>query len=248
MSKVKILSWNLNGIRTRFKNKQLEPVFSENADIMLFQETKANYSQLDNKLKTIENYNSYFSKDLDSSNGGVSAYSKDSAKIAKKFLKNPNDEIKGRILNLNYNDFNLLNVDLPSAAKDLKLRERILKELIDYLKSTNIKKTIIAGDFSIAHSEKDIEKNELENSKSFKKEAELLDELLAIGFEDSFRLSNADSEEYSYFKSPKAKEDGIGSRVDYFFVSNDIKDNIKSSKILNIEGSKHLPIELEIEL
>ncbi|MGL6298417.1 MAG: exodeoxyribonuclease III, partial [Methanobacteriaceae archaeon] len=75
MSKVKIISWSLNGIRTRFKNKQLDPILNENYDIILFQDTKAKYEQIDNKLKEVENYNSYFAPNEPSRTAGVATYS-----------------------------------------------------------------------------------------------------------------------------------------------------------------------------
>ncbi|MDR0912036.1 MAG: hypothetical protein LBM96_05460 [Methanobrevibacter sp.] len=252
MSVVKIISWNLNGIRTRFKNKQLDKVLDVNPDILLFQETKANYSQLDTKLKEkMEEYKSYFSKDLESKSGGIATYTKKTPKIVTKFLKTPDKIFIGRILNIQYDNFNLIQIHAPTAVTESKTKIVLIESLIKYLKTIDSKKTIIAGDFAISNTIKDIEKSELQKAKEseFKKQAKLIDELKSIGFVDTFRKLNEDSEEYSLFKSKNAKENNIGSRVDYFFVSEDLKENIKSSSICsNVEGSKHLPIQLEIEL
>jgi exodeoxyribonuclease-3 len=252
MSKVKILSWNLNGIRTRFKNKQLEPIFNESSDILLFQETKANYGQLDNGLKDIPNYNSYFSKDRDSRTGGLATYSKIKPNLVKKFFLKPDNSSNSRVLNFIFDNFILIHIHAPTGSglkKDFESKKSFYESLIRYLKKVKDENVIIAGDFNIAHTEKDLSASELSKSKNFKVEKGIIDKIIAIGFEDTFRLLNKDKVSFSSWKSSKNKDSNTGARLDYFFVSKSLSDSVKLSTILkDVEGSKHAPIELEIDL
>ena len=94
MSKIKLISWNINGIRTRAKNKEIDPIFDENPDIILFQETKAKYDQLDSNLKNIEGYHSYFSPGESTRSGGIATFSKIKPSLVKKFFKIPDSTLK----------------------------------------------------------------------------------------------------------------------------------------------------------
>jgi len=253
MSKIKIISWNINGIRTRFKNNEIEPIFNEDPDIILFQETKAEYKQLEDKLKKMENYYTYFSPGESTRVGGIASFSKIKPKLVKKFFKFPDELLKIRVMNLIFDDYNLIHIYPPSGSGAKVNQEKKLeffRKLLDYLKLNN-KKTIIAGDFGIAHSEKDIINPE-SASKSInflEEERKILDDLEQIGFIDAFRLLNEDEIQYSSWKSQKAKEKGEGARIDYFFVSEDMKDSIESATIMNdVEGSKHAPIQLVIDI
>ena len=254
MSRVKIISWNTNGIRTRAKNKDLDPIFDADPDIILFQETKAKYDQLDSNLKNNENYSTYFSPGESTRSGGIATFSKIKPIIAKKFFDIPDSSLKMKVLNLNCDNFKLIHIYGPSGAGSKANKEAKLEffnQLLNFAKKHSDENVIIAGDFNIAHSEKDISNPE-KASKTvtfLDEEREIIDKLEKLGFVDSFRLINPDEVKFSSWKSPKAKEAGEGSRLDYFFVSKNLKEAVKDSKILsNIEGSKHYPIELILEI
>lgn len=254
MTELKIVSWNINGLRTRFKNKQLDPIFNENSDILLFQETKAKYDQLDPKLKEISEYNFYISPADNSRSGGIATFSKIKPNFVKKFFKGSNSEFKGRILNFDFNDFKLLHIYAPTgigAKANLDSKFNFYKDLIDYSKEIANDNIIIVGDFNIAHNEKDVSDPEsAAKSPTFlEDERKFLDELENLGFTDAYRLLNKDATEYSSWKSTKSRKSNQGARLDYFFVSNSLKDSIIETKILsNIEGSKHAPIEMIIDI
>lgn len=254
MSKLKIVSWNINGLRTRFKNNQLDPMFNENPDILLFQETKAKYDQLDPKLKEIPEYNSYFSPAENSRSGGIATFSKIKPNLIKKFFKNSNSKFKGRILNFEFDNFNLIHIYAPTgsgAKANLESKLNFYEELIDYSKEIANKNVIIAGDFNIAHNDKDISDPEsaIKSPTFLKDERKFLDELENLGYKDVYRLLNPESNEYSSWKSVKARNSNQGSRLDYFFVSSSLKDSIIETKILSeIEGSKHAPIKMIIDI
>jgi len=254
MTKLKIISWNINGLRTRFKNKQLDPIFDENPDIILFQETKAKYDQLDPKLKEMLEYNLYISPSENVRSGGIATFSKIKPNFIKKFFKTPNSEFKARILNFDLEDLKLIHIYGPTGSStktNFESKLSFYQELVDYSKEIANDNVIIAGDFNIAHNEKDVSDPEsAATSPNFlKEERKFLDELENLGFKDAYRLLNPDTEEYSSWKSAKARKSNQGFRLDYFFVSNSLKDSIIETKILsNIEGSKHAPIEIIIDI
>ena len=118
--------------------------------------------------------------------------------------------------------------------------------LIDFISQNKDENMIIAGDFNIAHEEKDIFDKDTKVSFT-EEEREVIDKIIDLGFSDAYRLFN-DDVKYSSWKNNDAKEANEGSRVDYFFVSKSLKDNVKSSDILdNIKSSKHAPIILNLE-
>jgi len=254
MSKIKLISWNINGIRTRAKNKEIDPIFDENPDIILFQETKAKYDQLDSNLKNIEGYHSYFSPGESTRSGGIATFSKIKPSLVKKFFKIPDSTLKMKVLNFNFDNFTLIHIYAPTgtgskANKDAKLE--FFNKLLNFAEKHSDDNVIIAGDFNIAHSEKDISNPE-DSSKTvtfLEEEREIIDKLEKFGFVDSFRAINPDEVAFSAWKSQKAKESGEGSRLDYFFISKNLKESIEDSKILSeIEGSKHSPIELVLDI
>ena len=254
MTKLKIISWNINGLRTRFKKDQLDQVFDKNPDIILFQETKAKYDQLDPKLKELPEYNLYISPAESSRSGGIVTYSKIKPNLIKKYFKKPDSQFKSRILNIEFDGFNMIHIHAPTgsgAKANLESKLNFYEDLINYSKEIANDNVIIAGDFSIAHNEKDVSDPEsaAKSPNFLKEERKFLDDLEDLGFNDAYRLLNQDSDEYSSWKSAKAKKDNQGARIDYFFVSNSLKDYIIETKILSsIEGSKHAPIELIIDI
>ncbi|OQD58357.1 exodeoxyribonuclease III [Methanobrevibacter arboriphilus JCM 13429 = DSM 1125] len=254
MGKIKIISWNINGIRTRAKNKEIDPVYGENPDIILFQETKAKYEQLDSNLKNIEGYNTYFSPGETTRTGGIATFSKLKPKLVKRFFDVPDSSLKMRVLNFKFDKFTLIHIYAPygfNSKADKEIKLSFYNKLLEFAEKSADDNVIIAGDFNIAHSEKDISDPEKasKNSSFFDEERDIINKIEKLGYFDSFRLLNPDEIEFSAWKSQKAKESDEGSRLDYFFISKSLKDSLIESKILSdINGSKHAPIELVIDI
>lgn len=254
MGKIKIISWNINGIRTRAKNKEIDPIYGENPDIILFQETKAKYEQLDSNLKNIEGYNTYFSPGETTRTGGIATFSKLKPKLVKRFFDVPDSSLKMRILNFEFDNFTLIHIYAPygfNSKADKEIKLSFYNKLLEFAEKSADDNVIIAGDFNIAHSEKDVSDPEKasKNSSFFDEERDIINEIEKLGYFDSFRLLNPDEIEFSSWKSQKAKESDEGSRLDYFFISKSLKDSLIESKILSdINGSKHAPIELVIDI
>ena len=248
MNQTKIISWNANGLRTRIKNKDIDPILKENPDIILFQETKASFEKMDKKFLDESGYNYYFLKGESERTGGLATFCKKMPRVVKRFF-NEADDALGRASVLEFEDFTLIHIYAPTGTgKKANMLEKLdyYNNLIDFISQNKDENMIIAGDFNIAHEEKDIFDKDTKVSFT-EEEREVIDKIIDLGFSDAYRLSN-DDVKYSSWKNNDAKEANEGSRVDYFFVSKSLKDNVKSSDILdNIKSSKHAPIILNLE-
>ena len=248
MNQTKIISWNANGLRTRIKNKDIDPILKENPDIILFQETKASFEKMDKKFLDESGYNYYFLKGESERTGGLATFCKKMPKIVKRFFNEANDAL-GRASVLEFEDFTLIHIYAPAGTgKKANMLEKLdyFNSLIDFISQNKDENMIIAGDFNIAHDEKDIFDKDTKVSFT-EEEREAIDRIIDLGFSDAYRLFN-DDVKYSSWKNNDAKEANEGSRVDYFFVSQSLKDAVKSSDILDdIKSSKHAPIILNLE-
>lgn len=248
MNQTKIISWNANGLRTRIKNKDIDPILKENPDIILFQETKASFEKMDKKFLDESGYNYYFLKGESERTGGLATFCKKMPRVVKRFF-NEADDALGRASVLEFEDFTLIHIYAPTGTgKKANMLEKLdyYNNLIDFISQNKDENMIIAGDFNIAHEEKDIFDKDTKVSFT-EEEREVIDKIIDLGFSDAYRLFN-DDVKYSSWKNNDAKEANEGSRVDYFFVSQSLKDAVKSSDILdNIKSSKHAPIILNLE-
>ena len=254
MAKIKLISWNVNGLRA-ILNKGFEENFIElNADIFCIQETKMQPEQLD---LNFEGYYKYFNSAIKKGYSGTAVYTKIKPIDIKYGINIEEHDQEGRVITLEFDKFYLVNCYTPNSQKELaRLDYRVKweKDFRNYLKQLDkIKPVILCGDLNVAHKEID-----LKNPKSNKKNAGFTIEernemtnLLDAGFIDTFRYLYPDKENiytwWSYMRN--ARENNAGWRIDYFIVSNKLKENIIDSKIHdNILGSDHCPVELEINL
>ena len=250
MSELKIISWNANGIRTRIKNKDINPILEKDADILLFQETKTSYEKMDKKFLDKNDFETYFLKGESPRTGGLATFSNEKPNIVKRFFNESSDAL-GRASVLDYDNFTLIHVYAPAGTgTKAKLQEKLdyFKNLLKYAQKNKDNDLIIAGDFNIAHKEEDI--SDLNTKVTFTdEEREILDELESFGFADAFRLLNSDNNQFTSWKNQEAREANEGARLDYFFVSKSLADKVKSCTILDeIDSSKHAPIELILDL
>ena len=251
---MKLISWNVNGLRA-ILNKGFEENFkSLNADIFCLQETKMQAEQLD---LNFEEYEKYFNSAIKKGYSGTAIYTKIKPMTVTYGIGIEEHDLEGRVITLEFENFYLVNCYTPNSQKELaRLNYRVKWEndFRNYLiKLDVIKPVILCGDLNVAHKEID-----LKNPKSNRKSAGFTDEernemtnLLNSGFVDSFRLLYPDKENvytwWSYMRN--ARENNAGWRIDYFIVSNKIKDKIIDSKIHDkIFGSDHCPVELDIQI
>ena len=250
MSELKIISWNVNGIRTRIKNKDVNPVLEDDADIILFQETKTDYEKMDKKFLEDCGYEYYFLKGESARTGGLATFTKEKPNVVKRFFKQSADGL-GRASVLDFDNFTLIHLYAPAGTgTKAKLNEKLeyFNNLLDFAQKNADKDLIIAGDFNIAHKEEDI--SDLDTKVTFTdEEREVLDKLVSFGFVDAFRLFEKEEKQFTSWKNQEARENNEGARLDYFFVSKSLSDKVKSCGILNeITSSKHAPIEIVLDL
>lgn len=251
---MKLISWNVNGLRAVF-NKGFKEIFEEfDSDIFCIQETKMQEGQLE---LNFNGYNIYMNSAIKKGYSGTAVFTKTKPLSVSKGIGIEKHDLEGRVLCLEFEDFYLVNCYTPNSQRELtRLEYRVEWEtdFRNYLKKLDkIKPVILCGDLNVAHEEID-----LKNPKTNRGNAGFTDEerremtnLLNSGFVDSFRFLYPDkTDSYSWWSyMGRAREKNIGWRIDYFIVSEKIKDKIKEAKIHpEVFGSDHCPVELEIEL
>ena len=249
---MKLISWNVNGLRAVF-NKGFEDIFKEiNANIFCIQETKMQEGQLE---LNFNEYNIYLNSAVRKGYSGTAVFTKQKPITITKGIGIEKHDTEGRVLTLEFEKFYLVNCYTPNSQRELtRLEYRVEWEndFRKYLKNLDDKKPVIlCGDLNVAHEEID-----LKNPKSNRGNAGFTDEervemtnLLNSGFVDSFRyLYPEKTDSYSWWSyMGRAREKNVGWRIDYFIVSEKIKENIVDAKIHpEIFGSDHCPVELEI--
>ncbi len=254
---MKLVSWNVNGLRA-VVNKGFKDFFAEiDADIFCIQETKMQENQIDDNIKGIfKGYHEYWNSAVKKGYSGTAIFSKSKPINVTYGLGIEEHDQEGRIITLEYEKFFLVNCYTPNSKRELeRLEYRMIweDEFRNYLlKLDKIKPVILCGDLNVAHKEID-----LKNPKTNRKNAGFTDEernkmtqLLDSGFTDSFRYLYPDKEEcYSWWSyMARSREKNIGWRIDYFIVSKSIEDKIQESYIYSdIMGSDHCPVGIDIK-
>ena len=245
---MKIISWNVNGLRA-CKTKGFDEYFKEeDADIFCIQETKMQEGQAD---LDIDGYYRYMSSAEKKGYSGTMVYTKKEP-LSVVFGVNGLYNDEGRVITLEYDDFYLVNVYVPNSKEGL-LRLDYRMEFEDnfrnYLNDLKNKKSVIlCGDLNVAHNEIDIKnpKTNLRNPGFTIEERTKFTKLLSTGFNDTFRTLYPDTITYSWWSYRfHAREKNAGWRIDYFVVSSDFMSRVKDSIIdTNILGSDHCPVKL----
>ena len=249
---MKLISWNVNGIRACL-NKGFSDFFKEvNADIFCIQETKCQPEQIDLEF---EGYTSYWNSAERKGYSGTAIFTKKQPVNVTYGIGIEEHDKEGRIITLEFEDFYLVTNYTPNAKRELeRLDYRMVweDEIRKYLLELNTKKPVImCGDLNVAHEEIDLKnpKTNKGNAGFTNEERGKMTELLNAGFIDSYRYLYPEKIEYSWWSyMGHAREKNVGWRIDYFIVSNDFKEKIKDAKIYTeILGSDHCPVGLEIE-
>ncbi|WP_406658338.1 exodeoxyribonuclease III [Methanolobus sp. ZRKC2] len=257
MKKIRIISWNVNGIRAVQKKGFLEWLKKEQPDILCIQETKAQREQLNSELLEVEGYNSYFASAEKKGYSGVAIYSKLEPENIKCGFGIEKFDREGRTQIVDYGDFVLFNIYFPNGKASKERLEYKMEfydaflEYADTLKGRG-KKLVICGDVNTAHKEIDLARpKENEKISGFlPEEREWIDKLLSHGYVDTFRHFHKGPEQYTWWSMrTRARERNVGWRIDYFYASENAMGNISDSYILSdVVGSDHCPIGLDIEI
>ncbi len=254
MKTIKILSWNVNGIRAIHKKGFLDWISKVKPDILCLQETKAHEDQLPEELININGYHSYFCSGERKGYSGVAIYSKEKPISIKKGFGIAELDNEGRILIAEYPGFFLYNIYFPNGKANperLKYKMRFYDAFLDHaneLKKSD-SKIIFCGDVNTAHKEIDLARPK-ENSKVsgfLPEERAWIDKVIENGYLDTFRIFNSEPNNYTWWDQvTRARERNVGWRIDYFFVSDNAKNEITNAFILSdVMGSDHCPIGIE---
>ena len=251
---MKLISWNVNGLRAVYK-KGFEDFFkNSDADIFCIQETKMQEGQLD---IAFDGYKQYFNSAVRKGYSGTAIFTKIDPINVKFGIDIEEHDQEGRVITLEFENFYLVNCYTPNAKRELERLDYRMKwedDFRNYLVNLNkLKPVILCGDLNVAHQEIDLKnpKTNRGNAGFTDEERNQMTNLLNSGFIDSFRYLYPDkTDSYSWWSyMGHAREKNIGWRIDYFIVSEKIKENIKEAKIHpDIIGSDHCPVELELVL
>lgn len=253
--KIKILCWNVNGIRAVYRKGFKKWLMNEEPDILCVQETKATRKQFPQDINIMENYQIYTSEAYRKGYSGVAIYTKIKPKNVRTAFKIDEFDNEGRILIADYEDFVLFNIYFPNGKRSLERLQYKMDFYDDFLgcidkfkdKGRNV---IVCGDVNTAHKEIDLARpKENEKISGFlPEERAWIDKFLSHGYVDTFREFNNKPDQYTWWSyRTRARERNVGWRLDYFFVNKDFMDNVESSYILSdIMGSDHAPIGLDL--
>ena len=251
---MKLISWNVNGIRACVRKGFLEYFKEVDADIFCIQETKLQEGQIELDL---ENYFQYWNYAVKKGYSGTAIFTKKKPLSVKYGIGIKNEEPEGRIITLEFAEFYLVNVYTPNAQRDLARLEFRLSwedEVRNYLQELNKSKPVVlCGDLNVAHCEIDLKNARANrgNSGFTEEEREKMTALLEAGFIDTFRCLHPNKiDAYTWWSyMNKVRERNIGWRIDYFIVSEKLRGVIKEAHIhSHVMGSDHCPIVLELAL
>ncbi len=252
---MKLISWNLNGIRAVAKKGLNELIYQMNPDIIGFQETKAQDDQVKEALADLKGYNLYSNSAEKKGYSGTAILSKSKPLNVIYGIGIEEFDNEGRVLTLEFENFYFTTVYVPnSGGQLLRLDYRVSwdKELLSFLKELELKKPVFAcGDLNVAHQEIDLKNPKSNYNKSagyMQKEIDGLNNFINAGFKDTFRHFNPETIKYSWWSYRfNSRARNIGWRIDYFLASEKLMETIKNTFILNeILGSDHCPVGIEI--
>ena len=249
---MKLISWNVNGLRA-VMNKNFMEFFNEaDADIFCLQETKLQEGQIEMDLPGYHQYWNYADK---KGYSGTAIFTKKEPLSVTYGMGIDEHDHEGRVITLEFDDFYFITVYVPNSQDGLKRLDYRMKwedDFLGYLKGLEKTKPVVfCGDLNVAHEEID-----LKNPKTNRKNAGFTDEerskmtaLLDAGFTDTFRYFYPEQVTYSWWSYRfKAREKNAGWRIDYFICSDALRDRLKDAKIhTEVMGSDHCPVELDIE-
>ena len=253
---MKLISWNVNGIRAAWKKGLPEFVAAENPDVLCLQETKIQREQLTPELTDLPGYRSHWSMAEKKGYSGVATYTRPEPLAVATNFGSPALDTEGRVLHIEYPDFHLFNGYFPNSGMGPERLTHKLQFYDEFLSLTERlrqagKGIVVCGDVNTAHTEIDIARpKENENSPGFMPvERAWVSKLVAHGYHDTFRIFVAEPGHYTWWDMKTGgRARNVGWRIDYFFVSDELRGRIKAAGIMpSVQGSDHCPITLEIE-
>ena len=257
MKETKILSWNINGIRSAQKHGFPEWLRTESPDILCLQETKAQPEQLDEDLRKSDGYHRYWNFPERKGYGGVATFTKEEPVSVRYDFSPARFETEGRVIVAEYPEFFLMNIYFPNGKKDserLKYKMDFYEAFLRFAGHLKEKggRLVICGDFNTAHKEIDLARPKANEKISgfLPQERAWLDKFVAHGYVDTFRHFNKGPDQYSWWDlKTRARERNVGWRIDYFFVTGDLIPALSDAFIMpEVTGSDHCPVGIMLKI
>ena len=255
MTELRMLSWNVNGVRAAARKGLLEWLSAAAPDILCLQETKAHPDQLGSRLAQPQGYHAYWDYPDRPGYSGVATLCREAPLSVRNGFGVPRFDAEGRVILARYPQFTLLNVYFPNGKKDaerLKYKMDFYEAFLDFTDGLRAKgeRLIVCGDFNTAHNEIDLARpKENEKVSGFlPMEREWLDRWVAHGYVDTFRHFNTQPDQYTWWDmKSRARERNVGWRIDYFFVTGDLLPSVTSAFIMpEVMGSDHCPVGITV--
>lgn len=252
---MRLVSWNVNGIRAVMKKEFLNSLAEMQTDILCLQETKAQDDQVLEALEDLNGYHIFSNSAEKKGYSGTAILSKVEPLCVEYDLGITEHDQEGRVIAAEYADFILVTVYTPNSGSELKrldYRQSWDQEFHDYLKKLETRKPVIlCGDLNVAHQDIDLARPKPNYNKSagyMQAEIDGIQRYFDSGFIDTFRYSHPTTEKYSWWSyRAGARAKNVGWRIDYFLVSEALTAEIKDAEILTeIMGSDHCPVQLDI--
>jgi exodeoxyribonuclease-3 len=256
---LKLISWNVNGLRAAMNKGFLQSIEKLDADIVALQETKLQKSQLTREMTAIAGYRAHFCHaSTKKGYSGVAAYTRIPPQSVTYGIGIPRFDGEGRVIEMEFDDFIFFNVYFPNgqmSQERLQYKLDFYQAFFDYAQAykSRGRSLIICGDWNTAHNEIDLKNPGPNSDRSgfLRIERDWLDRIIEAGYVDTFRFLYPDAVKYSWWTYRfKARQNNVGWRIDYFFVTRDILENgwIKDAFIDNTTmGSDHCPVGLTLQ-
>ena len=252
---MRLVSWNVNGIRAAHKKGFLDWVQQENPDVLCVQETKSMVDQLPAELKQVAGYETFYASAERKGYSGVAIYTKNTPLSVTPGLGLEQFDKEGRVLKADFGDFVLFNIYFPNGQRsDERLQFKMefydaFLETVSQFRNEG-KSIVLCGDLNTAHKEIDLARPESNQKTSgfLPIEREWMDKFVGSGYVDTFRMFNQEPGNYTYWdQMSRARDRNVGWRIDYFFVDEGFSSRVKDAFILaDVMGSDHCPYGIEI--
>ena len=255
---MKLISWNVNGLRAVFK-KDFSQVFAAlDPDVLALQETKLQAHQRTDEMRGFDGYQTHWSYAMEKKGySGVAVYERLEPQTVRDGFGVQRFDSEGRVLELDFGSFVFFNVYFPNGQKDEERLQYKLDFYDDFFAYTDQLKAegrslVICGDFNTAHNEIDLKNPQSNKDRSgfLRVERDVLDDILSRGYVDTFRHLYPDTVTYSWWSYRfNARKNNAGWRIDYFFVTRDLVESgaVQNAFILNdVFGSDHCPVGIEL--
>jgi len=256
MKKIKLACWNVNGLRSIAKKGFFEWMAASNADLVCIQEAKISEEDISENLRNPPGYSSFFSCAERKGYSGVAIYTKQKPISVVHEMGVKKFDAEGRYVRADFEDFSLLSIYYPNGKASPERLQYKMEFYEAFLKHANKlrkegRRLVICGDFNTAHKEIDLArpKENVEVSGFRPEERAWMDKFVGKGYVDSLRHFDPAPQRYTWWSlRTAARERNVGWRIDYFFVSDDLKDNLAAAEIHSeVMGSDHCPISLQLQ-